>query len=123
MTARVERLLNIGQIGQVLRSVMWHSGRQIGLRADLRREARIRQNCASTDADPIKLRILLYAAIRMQSLRTIGLPEHLMVRGGVQARFVLGLIVLNRQWLGLSLGLGRRLSCRLINCWQVEIPF
>ena len=96
MTSRVERLLNIGQLGQVLRSVMWHSGGQISLRTDLRRETRIRQHRASTDSDPIELWILLYAAILVEPLRTIGLPEHLMVGGGVQARFVLGVIVLNR---------------------------
>ena len=122
MTARVERLLNIGQIGQVLRSVMWHSGGQIGLRTDLRRETRIRQNRASTDSDPIELWILLYAAILMQPLRTVGLPEHLMIRSGVQARFVLDvIIVIDVKRLRVGLGLVRRLPGRLIDRRQVEI--
>ena len=59
----------------------------------------------------------------MEPLRTIGLPEHLMVGGGVQARFVLGVIVLNRQRFSHGLGLVRRLSSWLVDCRQIEIAF
>ena len=59
----------------------------------------------------------------MEPLRTIGLPEHLMVGGGVQARFVLGVIVRNRQRFGHGLGLGWRLSSWLVDRRQIEIAF
>ena len=56
--------------------VMWHSGRQVSLRGDLGRESRIiRENGASTHSDSIELRVLLYAAILVQSLRTVGLSK------------------------------------------------